>query len=1278
MASGPAHRLDRRTARLAQLVAAARLRLIAVALAAGIFLALFLALAWIVGGVLLDLVAPMPVVLRTAVFLGWWAAVVAAVGLFVLLPAVRRPLIDSVALRIERLLGGIQNRLLTVIDLHRGGAATRGWKDDPARQGMAERLVEQTEERLRGFSLGRIVRYRALARGAALVAAAAAVLLGMQAGLGERFSTTFARLLHPTADIPPATWLKIESPGDIEILEGDPLEIVARVTRGAVDAVDLVISSADGRNRREPMRPDGDGRFVATLDGLDHDASYRIEGGGTWTRTHAIGLLERPSIDSVAGRVRLPDYMRIDEPLRVVPDSARIEAPVGSTVEFLTEVSGPTSEGVLRLLDRKLETTLVERFDERVWFEDDLPRDAVAPSPWKWTTAQAAGGLRSFTFAADGRPIEMRTRLEPLVLPKESLDASSLSVMVRRDAADPPARLSMQLVHDGGAVEVVWGNDDAGPPADLRVPRVVAGSLPEPGTWGRVSASLATLPLLVGRAVTGVTFGIDKGRVLLDRPGWMERSMQPVQQPVDRTLEEIAARRIDPTAGEGSDVGPATWLAALPVIPREPVGEGEPAAAAKSPSGRSQPKGQSTSGAVWATLEFRSPQGHPSRALPPVEIIGTLDRPPSLVVEEPQSELIQLTALDEFELVAHLFDDWGIDMVGFRVGSDEQSLGEPQPLDELPLVQRPPDTQVVLQTSISPDRIGLSPGTSGAFKLVVRDTKGQWAESRVFRITVLVADDQAPPPPKLPSLDEALREATQALRLAERDEVILDKKREETLAAIGPEPLAALDRAEEATDAAREAAADATAKATDPQTLPDAKSAAEEKKIAAAEAATAQTAEAQTRTDAAVASATETVKQDLETLDQYLEARRQDVGQVAGKLAQAAEQARAVPEVSSQQQEQLAAAAAAAAELRDQLQTSPQFQAEAAKVDRLADAPKPSEIADRLEQIAEQARAVARQLDAAEKARQVDSLVNDLAQRAEALDMLGQQRRDLQAQQGQKPDSAAQAALDRQTRNEVRQVNQIVGPQGQKPPPPPPPPADGPAADPLQSLVDSGREAAREAADTAARIAEQLAGKAPLTPPAAQGEQGQAGQQPGQQSGQPGEGQQPGEGSQPGEGAQQGQGEPGNPRGQARAPTAKELETFLGSKEVQETLQMAERSRRLQEQVSRRAAEQMARGQQGSAQQSASDKQGQGEGQPGATPTGEPTQVATDGGAQVGQAVIKEADLRGLDAARRAAIYKLPPRVRDPLLEGMRERGPAAYQEVIDTYFRHLGKDIPQ
>ena len=68
----------------------------------------------------------------------------------------------------------------------------------------------------------------------------------------------------------------------------------------------------------------------------------------------------------------------------------------------------------------------------------------------------------------------------------------------------------------------------------------------------------------------------------------------------------------------------------------------------------------------------------------------------------------------------------------------------------------------------------------------------------------------------------------------------------------------------------------------------------------------------------------------------------------------------------------------------------------------------------------------------------------------------------------------------------------------------------------------------------------------------------------------------------------------------------------------------------------------------------------------------------------VDHVLVKNLDYRDLFTTRTtflspalAAIYKLPPRVRDPLLEGMRERGPAAYQEVIDTYFRHLGRDLP-
>ena len=151
------------------------------------------------------------------------------------------------------------------------------------------------------------------------------------------------------------------------------------------------------------------------------------------------------------------------------------------------------------------------------------------------------------------------------------------------------------------------------------------------------------------------------------------------------------------------------------------------------------------------------------------------------------------------------------------------------------------------------------------------------------------------------------------------------------------------------------------------------------------------------------------------------------------------------------------------------------------------------------------------------------------------------------------------------------------------------------------------------------------------------------------------------------------------PADPARAAAIAEL---LESRDVQQALAMAERSRRLAAQAAREAAAQARREQQQQQQQQQQGlarQPGQGD-EPGEDePRDQNPPEGTEGGAMAGRTAIQSGDpLRGLDAARRAAIYKLPPRVRDPLLEGMRQKGPAAYQDVIDTYFRQLGRDIPQ
>ena len=213
---------------------------------------------------------------------------------------------------------------------------------------------------------------------------------------------------------------------------------------------------------------------------------------------------------------------------------------------------------------------------------------------------------------------------------------------------------------------------------------------------------------------------------------------------------------------------------------------------------------------------------------------------------------------------------------------------------------------------------------------------------------------------------------------------------------------------------------------------------------------------------------------------------------LAGALENAARQAGSAPGVRPEQARVLAEAARAAAELGKSLQASPQFQADAARVDRLADAPKPSDVAAMLAEIGRLTQGVATQLEAEQTSRRIDSLADDLARRAEGLERLSAERDDLAAREGRRPEQPAQAALDRQGREQSRQVDEIVGADRGQPQAPPPDPAD-----PLAAIMEQSREAAREAAEAAARIAEELAGQAQTGTPetGAEGQQASAGQQ---------------------------------------------------------------------------------------------------------------------------------------------------------------------------------------
>jgi hypothetical protein len=1269
-----------RMERLAGLVSRTRSGVLAAILATGLLLVLLAAVAWLIGGVLLDLAAPLPVGGRIAVLAGWWCVVAAAAALFVLAPALRRPSIDAVALRIERALGGMHNRLLTVIDLARRlrgqtgtQAAAAGYLDADGhtlRTGLVERLVTQTDERLRGFRGGRVVPWRAVGRATAWVAAGIGVVVLLIATLGERFSVTLERLRHPTADIPPATWLQLRSPGDLSVLVGEPFVIEAHVDRGATDDVSLVVIDAAGRHVRSPMSRVGPDTFSASLDGLTEPVRYRLEGGGTWTRTHAVAVVPRPEIVAVRREIRLPDYMRIDAPLPVAPEQRRIEAVEGSSVEFTALTSSEAATGAILLFERGFTDEVVERFDERVWFEDDLPRDAVAEPPWRWTTAEAAGGLRSFTFGTTGRSLSMRTRLEPLVLPKDRLTERSLMVMALPDAAAPPTWLTLLLEYDGGRTEIVWGDDAAAPRAE-RTHRHAAGPLPPAGSWTRLVAPLHDLGHLAGRSVTAATFAIDAGRIHLDRPGWVERREEIERRPVDRPAGTIGMARDD-------DAGPA-----MPQTDPHPV-DGSHAAphphhAASTGTWRGSVPVQRP---LRAALEFLSARGHANLPDPPVDIAPTVDRPPAIVVSG-VPETLTLSKADDVPLTGGAFDDWGLDRIDIRVGTDPRTLGSPQPLAGIALADRPPDTHMPLPPTITAEQLGLEAGVSVAWQLVVVDTKGQMAESPIFRVVVMAPPETDLARSQTPALAKARQAAERLARDAERAADALHAQRADA------------ERAVEATAAKPKAAISEAKRAIDAQT-PEARD-----RAAAAEQAARDALESLTPQEQAK------VKEAQKALEKQ-RAAADAVAQQVKEAATQADESRLVPDAQAARLAELAADARA---LEQSLAADARLPEQAAQLERLAEAARPEAVAEAAQNLAEALADVERQLDAAGAGMQIAALSRDLERRAEQLGDLARSApppqpptmpasaEDAAAQQAdatrdpaasQAPteadrpsssaapspaDAARDAAAREAAREAIRELEQILGRDV--------------AAERTATAEDAAMaaEAAAETGRRAAELAAALAGGSPpqapdgdsFVRPAADAEgkadaQGKAdgpstdAEPPAQPGGKPGAQGRPQPGAEPTSQAAAGSSPPSADETAAPGPTVDDAE-------VRDALAMAQRARRLEARAAREAARDAQR------QQAAARQQGEATDQAGTEPSpqaaAEPDGRPSDGGAMSGRTALVD-PLVGLGAAERAAVEALPPRVRQSLLDGMRQQGPEAYRPAIEAYFRALGRELPQ
>jgi hypothetical protein len=605
-------------------------------------------------------------------------------------PLCRRLSSRHVARRIEAHLPGIHNRLVSCIDLD------TSQRDRPVSPAFYRRLLAEALERIRSFRARTVIDVLSLRRAGMFTLAGAAVLLLALAVFGERLPTAVARVFRPFEDIPPASGVEyavVTPDPDARVLRGEDLVFAVEVRRGEPPDLQLELR---GEGHGEPLwhglkKQDATHWQVALSSsdlgpGFEHAVRYRVHGGGTWTRERRVTVVDRPVLTELHTVLHYPPYMGIPAPRVSPPQTPDVTGPEESQVEVLAQVEGDIKEAEVQFVDwRKRRLEGGDRV-EQVWFDGRLPAGAAADGTWHWD-AQTHGrpthseppfaGTHGHWFhgASAGFPVR----------PGEYLFGE-----VYIPADDPPDTVMLQW-HDGTSWEhrAYWGLDNInlGKPDSPAHQRM--GLLPPTGRWVRLEIP-ADVVGLEGKALRGMSFTLCGGKCFWGRAGTLR-------------VEEEALLAVK-TFSMGAD-GDNRWSGTFPL----------------------------RGGGLYRVV-LRNELGHANKAMKEAKYVAVPDNPPQIVLERPGADLV-LSTPGKVPLVLAAYDDFGLAELCLVLQRGDRAPWERQAVRRYDKPQRSDN----LVTGLDLAGMGLKVGEFVRYRAEARDRKGQVAKTPDF--VVRVTDD---------------------------------------------------------------------------------------------------------------------------------------------------------------------------------------------------------------------------------------------------------------------------------------------------------------------------------------------------------------------------------------------------------------------------------------------------------------------------------------------------------------------------------------------------------
>ncbi len=616
----------------------------------------------------------------------------------VLFPLVRRLTAGQVARRIEAHLPGIHNRLVSCIDLEKTGRAA----SSPV---FYRRLVAESLDRIRGFRPGRVLDFVGLRRAVltAVVGAAAFVLVCYL--FWAQLPTAMARVFRPFDDVPPvgAAAYTVQPKGG-DFLRQDKIDFSAHVTRGRAEALTLEMRADNGAVHTQDLEAGRDdaSTFGLQLDTGSIDAAfqdgfdYRVYGAGTWSDRYHVRLLPRPLVKAVKTAVYYPAYMGIPEP-QEPKDPYSISGPEGGEIEAAITVEGQVKDGVIQLLKPGLRKIPASEQTERVWFKNEPPAGAAADVVWGH---EDRAGRAAHTDAPSGQaPHRHGFQGDANGFFVNKGDALFAYVFI--DPQQPPEEIMLQW-NDGKSWEhrAFWGAADfinegqSGPASCLPIDPV-----PDAGRWVRLEAPAAALGL-EGVTVHGMEFVLKGGRCWWGESGAVRLTESEYQ--VDRTFPMHAA--------DGGQ-----WVGRLPL-----TGEGA------------------------FRAEFHNDRGDANTPMMELHYSAVKDLPPTITLVQPQSKELMLNDGRGFSLTAFALDDFGLADVKLYCRPDGTKDYD-RPGRVVRRFDQPERSQTVVASF--DELADLKKGTL-VYCLEATDRKGQTARTPEAKVTINPDDANAVDRPK--------------------------------------------------------------------------------------------------------------------------------------------------------------------------------------------------------------------------------------------------------------------------------------------------------------------------------------------------------------------------------------------------------------------------------------------------------------------------------------------------------------------------------------------------